>query len=58
MRTATNQSGYQIEKLTPYGWCSTFGSPYKERAAADDALATFKAAAPETEWRVMPVLKS
>lgn len=57
MRTATNHQGYQIEKLTRYGWCSTIGSPYKDRAAADDALAAFKAAAPLTEWRVMPALE-
>ncbi len=57
MRTATNHLGWQIEKHTPYGWKPAgFNPPHATREQADAALAEFKLAAPENEWRVMPAL--
>lgn len=58
MRAADNHAGFQIEKLTPYGWKTpNFTAPHADRESADAALAVFKASAPDTEWRVMPVLE-
>lgn len=58
MRTADNQIGFNVEKLTPYGWCVCgFGKPHDTREQAIAAMDALKAEAPGVEWRVMPALE-
>lgn len=58
MRPVSNATAYQVEVLTPDGWRKHACSNCDTRELAVALMDRMRTAAPESEWRVMPVLEA